>query len=87
MNIATGHCQAPLESRMFILLLPLLTLAARPLTASPVFPRASAPTVNLSYGAFQGYTDGEVDAFLGMPFAEPPCVRAFDNCLRTSFDV
>lgn len=72
MNIATGHCQAPLESRMFILLLPLLTLAARPLTASPVLPRASAPTVNLSYGAFQGYTDGEVDAFLGMPFAEPP---------------
>ena len=32
------------------------------------------PTVNLSYGAFQGNTTGNVDEFLGIPFAAPPYV-------------
>jgi len=32
------------------------------------------PTIKLSYGTFQGNTTGNVDEFLGMPFAAPPYV-------------
>ncbi|CCL98520.1 uncharacterized protein FIBRA_00519 [Fibroporia radiculosa] len=33
---------------------------------------ATDPIVNISYGAFQGSTSGNVAQFLGIPFAQPP---------------
>ncbi len=35
-------------------------------------PAAGGPVVVTPYGAVEGSTDGEVDAFLGIPFAAPP---------------
>lgn len=54
---------------MFIL--PSLVLLACSVSAA-VVPRATGPTVTLSYGSFQGGTNGTVEHFLGLPYAQPP---------------
>ena len=35
-------------------------------------PTAQLPTVSLDYGTFQGATTGDLDLFLGIPFARAP---------------
>ncbi|KAF9474072.1 carotenoid ester lipase precursor [Pholiota conissans] len=46
----------------------IVTLAFSSVNAAP----SAGPIVNLGYGSFQGTTAGNLDKFLGMPFAAPP---------------
>ena len=45
---------------------------------------AAAPQVYLDDGVFTGLKKGETDQFLGIPFAQPPCVLAL-SFFRRSF--
>lgn len=48
-------------------------------------PSLAAPTVKLDAGTFTGTTDGISQRFLGIPFAQPPCVcltyNGYSACL------
>lgn len=46
----------------------------------------SGPVVKLSYGSFQGDVVGDVETFLGMPFAAPPYVHHQVWMLLTVFN-
>lgn len=37
----------------------------------------AGPSVQLDAGTFNGIASGNVDQFLGIPFAQPPCVASF----------
>ena len=50
-----------------------LTLCALGVAAVPLVERA-APTVTLDGATFTGVTSGTHTKFLGIPFAQPPCV-------------
>ena len=56
-----------------------LLLSSRYVTASN-----TGPVVQLSYGSFQGNATGDLEEFLGIPFAAPPYASysIFTLCLR-----
>ena len=58
---------------MFAHFLCLLSTFICAASAFPLTPRG-APTVQLDQGTFIGTTDGTTNKFLGIPFAQPPCV-------------
>ena len=75
--LSTGSCGRGLLRHLprqmfahFLCLLPTLSYAA---SAFPLTPRG-APAVQLDQGTFIGTTDGTTNKFLGIPFAQPPCV-------------
>ena len=46
-------------------------LLLRAIAAAP----SAGPTVKLGAATVQGVTQGDINSYLGIPFAEPPCVR------------
>lgn len=67
------HTHIRLLTNVLLALLPVLNVVNGQATSS------TAPTVTLSYGAFQGQATGNLVKFLGMPFAAPPCVSVLSH--------
>ncbi|KAG8970881.1 hypothetical protein FRC03_000099 [Tulasnella sp. 419] len=57
---------------LFELAVVLLLIAPSSAAPAKSFPRASSPAVKLDSATFVGKTDGDIERFLGIPFAKPP---------------
>ncbi|KAF2083603.1 putative extracellular lipase [Saccharata proteae CBS 121410] len=57
---------------LLTVLIPVFGVSALAAPASQFHPRAAAPTVTINNGTVVGSTSGNVDSFLGIPFAQPP---------------
>ena len=61
-----------LSSRMAGVLCAAVLVCATAVCATGLGPAPSAPEAQTSFGTLLGVRDGGVDAFLGVPYAEPP---------------